>query len=414
MADYFELEPYMLMLLAAAILALLAAVVPVVFLKKHFSPPIMYLIIGIVCYFSFIHLHFEPLDNLELIEKVTEFVVIIALTNTGLKINEPFKWKTWRYAFRLLAITMPLTIVAAVFLGWWIMGLAPATAMLYGAIMSPTDPVLASELQTSEPGEEDSSKSKLGLTAEAGINDGLAFPFTYFAIFAAKEGLDYKEWIGGWLLHDVLLKIVIGVGVGLLCGWVLYKLIFTISKDNETINKISRGILSLTLTLLPYALTEIVGGYGFIAVFVSACLFSDYEKHLRRMNSLHDFNEEIESLVVAVIFITTGVFIAANYTILFEVKILAVALLMVFVVRPLTGYIALAKTGLSNFQKFVLSFYGIRGIGSFYYMAYALTTTPFAQPDMLIDITLATVFLSVIVHGLSARTVQQKIKVYDS
>jgi len=329
-----------------------------------------------------------------------------------LRIKDPFKWRTWRYSIRLLVIAMPFTIIAASFLGWWIMSMAPATAILFGALISPTDPVLASELQTSEPGKKDTSRSLLGLTSEAGINDGLAFPFTYFAIIAFQKGLDFKEWAGEWFLHYFVIKIAMGVIMGLILGWLLYHLIFSISSD-RTVDRISRGILSVALLLLPYALTEAVGGYGFIAVFLSACMFSNCEKSQGNMNSLHDFNEELESFVVAIIFISTGIFIAFNYKIFFKPDIIIVSLSMVLIIRPLAGYLSLIKSGLNNFQKFVLSFYGMRGIGSIFYLAFALKAADFEDSDKLFAITTATIFFSVIIHGISSRSVQKRIKIYD-
>lgn len=411
---YFELEPYTLLLLIGGLVAMLAAIVPTLLRKKYVSAPIIYLLIGAAGFFICQECHVDPMEHLKEIQHITEFVVIIALVNTGLRIKEPFKWNTWKNAVRLLAIAMPLTIVAATFLGWWILGFAPATAMLFGALISPTDPVLASELQTSEPGEEDTSKTKLGLTAEAGINDGLAFPFTYFAIYAAMQGLDYRDWVGEWFLHEFVIKIAVGVIVGLLIGWVLYKIVFSLSEKDDTLSRISRGILSLALIALPYTITEFFGGYGFIAAFFAACMFSNYEKHLHHMIDLHDFNEELESFAVAVIFITIGFFIGLHYQILFDGKILMVALLMVLVVRPLAGYISLVKSGLNPFQKFVLSFYGMRGIGSLYYLAYALTAATFIDAEKLVAITTATIFFSVLIHGVTARSVQKRIKKYDS
>ncbi|MFL9843270.1 cation:proton antiporter [Flavobacterium rhizosphaerae] len=413
MERYFKIEYYDLVLLFAGIIALFAAIVPVIFRNKYFSAPIFYLIIGIAGYFIILHYQIDPLKHLEVLKRLTEFVVLVALANAGLRINEPFKWKTWRHASRLLIITMPITIIAATFLGWWVMGFAPATAMLYGALISPTDPVLAGELQTSAPGEKDNSVSKLGLTAEAGINDGLAFPFTYFAIHASLKGLNYKEWIGDWFLHDFLIKIILGIGIGLLTGWLLFKIVFSTGSKDDTLGRISRGILSLALILLPYAIAEIVGGYGFLAVFFAASVFSRYEKHKKHMNSLHDFNEELESFVVAILFIIIGIFIGMHYRMIIEPKIIAIALLMVLVVRPVVGYLSLIKTNLNAFQKFVLSFYGIRGIGSLYYLAYGLTAIGFEKPKTLVATTTATIFYSVLIHGITARWVQKNIKRYD-
>lgn len=413
MTEYFKIDNYIILLLIAGFIALFASIIPVLLRRKHLSAPISYIVIGVIVYIIYHKHEFHPLEHLSTIKHITEFVILVALMNAGLRIKEPFKWRTWKYSIRLLVITMPLTIVAASFLGWWILGMAPATAMLFGALISPTDPVLASELQTSEPGKRDTSLSRLGLTSEAGINDGLAFPFTFFAIFAYQKGLDFQEWVGEWFLHYFLIKITIGIIIGLASGWLLYHLVFSISND-RTVDKISRGILSVALLLLPYAITEVIGGYGFIAVFLSACMFSSCEKSQEHMNSLHDFNEELESFVVAIIFITIGIFISFHYDIFFKPDILLVSLGMVLIVRPLAGYLSLVNTGLSRFQKFVLSFYGMRGIGSIFYLVYALEAADFENSNKLFAITTATIFFSVIIHGISARTVQKRIKIYDN
>lgn len=413
MDKYFEPESYTLLLLLGGCVALLAAIVPVVLRKRFISAPIVYLLLGGVAYHIFGLYKIHPLEHLETIQHVTEIVVLVALANAGLRIRDPFSWHTWKNTARLLAIAMPLTIIAAVYLGWKFLALAPASAVLFGALISPTDPVLASELQTSEPGKPDKSKSKLGLTAEAGINDGLAFPFTWLAIAMATKGTDYTQWWETWLLHDLLLKTAIGVGAGLLTGWLLYKLVFSVSSRNKTLSKISRGILSLSLVLLPYAIAEIIGGYGFLAVFFAACIFSNYEKHLEHMASLHDFNEELESFAVAVIFITIGIFIAVHSNVLTNWPVMVVAVAMVMVVRPAAGYISLMGAKLNRVQRFALSFYGIRGIGSVYYLAFALTRADFEQPRKLLAVTTATIFLSVIIHGISARWIHKKIERYD-
>ena len=412
MEKYFEADLHKIILFTAGVIALLAAVVPVLLKRKYISAPIVYLAVGAVGYWISGAV-FNPIDNLPVIEYVTEFVVLVALVNSGLRIKAPFKWHTWRYAFRLLIVTMPLTIVAAAFLGWWILGFAPAAAMLFGAIISPTDPVLASGLQTSEPGEEDSSKSKLGLTAEAGINDGLAFPFTYFAIRAASEGTDMSGWLSSWALHDLLARLALGTVVGLLCGWGLYKLVFNISAEKD-IKRISRGILSVALILLPYAIAEYVGGYGFIAAFFAACMFSNFEEHQEHMTSLHDFNEELEAFAVGLIFLTTGVFITLHYRIFYDWQILTVAFSLILLVRPLAGYLALAGTGLNHFQKFVLAFYGIRGVGSLYYLSFALAAAQFADAEKLFAVTTATIFFSVIIHGVTTGMIRKKMKHYDN
>jgi len=409
MEELLNLEYYNYYLVAAGIITLLAAVIPNVFRKKWLTPPILYILIGIAIAFAGRdYTDFDIMMHSNTIRRVSEFVVIVALTNAGLKIKKPFSWQTWKYSFRLLVITMPLTILGAAYISWSFLGLAPAAAILFGAIISPTDPVLASDLQTSRPSKKDLSKIRLGLTSEAGLNDGLAFPFTYFAIFLAAKGLDYNEWIGEWFYIEVLYKIVVGGVIGFLAGWILYKLIFTITSENHH-SRISRGILSLALTLVPYGLTELLGGYGFIAVFVAACAFSNSEVQVKHMDSLHDFTEEIEGIFVAFLFIFIGVYICASFNELIDMTTIATALIVLFIVRPLSGWMALYKTDLSSFEKFALSFYGIRGVGSIFYLMYAFVKADFPNSYELIHITTVVIVFSVLLHGISAALLKKKL-----
>lgn len=401
--------PYNYFLLAAGAVALLAAVVPNVLHRKHLPPAVLYIIIGVAIAFAGReYTNFDLMLDAPIVKRVSEFVVIVALTNAGLKIKKPFAWKTWKYSSRLLAITMPLTIIGAALAGSWILGLAPAAALLFGAVISPTDPVLASDLQTSRPSKKDLSKIRLGLTSEAGLNDGLAFPFTFLALFLVQRGPDYTQWIGEWLYIEVLYKIVAGCLIGALVGWVLFKLIFGAAPESHHA-KISRGILSIALTLLPYALTELLGGYGFIAVFIAACLFSNREDKVKHMDALHDFTEETERIFVAFLFIIVGIYVCATFEKLANFATIATALLVLFVIRPLGGLIAFYRTDLSNFEKFALSFYGIRGVGSVYYLMFAFGEAAFPNSYELIEVTLVVIVLSVFIHGFSASLIQKRL-----
>jgi NhaP-type Na+/H+ or K+/H+ antiporter len=409
MAELFSPDIYIYYLVAAGIITLLASVIPNVFHKKHITPPVLYLFTGIIIALAGReYTDFDIMQHTGIIWRVSEFVVIVALTNAGLKIKKPFSWQTWKYSFRLLLITMPLTIVGSAYAGWWLLGLAPATAVLFGALISPTDPVLASDLQTSRPSKKDLSKIRLGLTSEAGLNDGLAFPFTYFAIFLAARGLDYSQWIGNWLFIEVFYKIAVGGLTGFLVGWALYKLIFRITSESHHSN-ISRGILSFSLTLLPYGLAELLGGYGFIAAFIAACAFSSSEDKANHMDNLHDFTEEIERIIITFLFIMIGIYVYASFDELVNFYTIATALIVLLVIRPLAGWTALYRTDLSSFQKFVLSFYGIRGVGSIFYLMYALRQTTFANSFELIHVTVVIIVISVLIHGLSAATIQKKL-----
>lgn len=414
MTELFTFETYNFYLFVIGIITLLAATIPNILGNRNVTAPIIYLFIGVIIYLlSNNYSSIAVINNVDIIKKIAEFVVLISLTNAGLKIKDPFSWLTWKYSFWLLAITMPLTIIASAYVSWWFLGLAPVTAILFGALISPTDPVLASDLQTSRPSKKDLSKTRLALTSEAGLNDGLAFPFTYFALFIAVKGFDYTLWIQEWILVSVLYKITVGVLIGLLSGWLLYQLIFKLTSKNQQ-SKISKGILSLSLTLLPFAITELLGGYGFIAVFVAASAFSNKERDVLNMDNLHDFTEEIERIFVAFLFVIIGIYMASNIEYLIDYRIILTALTLILIIRPLSGWIALSKTDLNPFEKLVLSFYGIRGVGSIYYLMYALSKTEFEDAQKLTHITAATIILSVFIHGISAAAIQKKLDKNDT
>lgn len=409
----FSFDIYNFHLVIIGIITLLAATIPNLLNNKNITAPILYVLIGVILYcFSNNYSSIAVLNNVEVIRKIAEFVVLIALTNAGLKIRKPFIWNTWKYSFWLLVITMPLTIIASAYLSWWFLGLAPAAAILFGSLISPTDPVLASDLQTTKPSKNDSSKTRLALTSEAGINDGLAFPFTFFAIFMASRTMDYTEWFVEWLWIDLIYKLIAGLGIGLLSGWTLYKLIFSLTSKNQQ-TKITRGILSISLTLIPYGITELFGGYGFVAVFVAASMFSKSEKNSLHMDSLHSFTEEIERIFVALLFVIIGIYMAANAAALWDYHLIITALIIILVIRPISGWIALFHTDLSRFEKFVLSFYGIRGVGSIYYLMFALSVTQFDDAQKLTQLTAVTIIASVFIHGISAATIQKKLDKYD-
>ncbi|MBB3135325.1 NhaP-type Na+/H+ or K+/H+ antiporter [Rhizobium pisi] len=192
------MDLYIVTLTILGVVVLLTAWLPLMMRRLPLSLPIACLAIGALLAWSPFPLlpRFNPLENREFTERMTEIVVIVALMGAGLKLDRPIGWKRWMTTWRLLGIAMPLTIVALAFLGSWILGLGAASALLLGACLAPTDPVLASDVQVGPPqtGEED--EVRFALTSEAGLNDGLSFPFVHLAIalaLAAKEGVSLLQ-----------------------------------------------------------------------------------------------------------------------------------------------------------------------------------------------------------------------------
>lgn len=301
---------------------------------------------------------------------------------------------------------MPLTIAVSAFLGWWGAGLVPASAILLGAILAPTDPVLANDVQTSDPGIPDDSSVRLTLTTEAGLNDGLAFPFTNLAIAVAVLGLAPSAWIVDWLLIDVFYKIIIGGIVGAVCGKFLGFLLFKIP-DKENI-KIADDIFAIALVLFPYAAAELVSSYGFIAVFVSACIFRQNKPEHEYQKKIHQFSVTMEGLVEGILMLIIGGYLVFGVLEPLTLPMIAVSFAIIFIVRPISGIIAFTASDLPKHKKWVISFFGIRGIGSMYYLAYGIYMADFPQSEELWAITIFIVAASVIIHGVSAKPVMER------
>jgi NhaP-type Na+/H+ or K+/H+ antiporter len=418
--SYFELEEYDQNIIYVGIIIFVTGLLPGIIEKKTITPPIIYFFIGIGIFLLPIdyrlgHLAENPWWPL----RITEFGVIVSLTAVGLKLNDPFTVRNWRISRWLLIITMPLTIFLLAAMGYWFLGFIPATAMLFGAVIAPTDPVLAAEVQTPSPDKEDHSESKLALTTEAGLNDGLAFPFTNLAVAMMLAGTAPANWFQGWLAIDVFYKIIVGVGIGFFMGWLLGKALFSFPAIKTKISKISTGMLSLSLTLIPYGVAELAHSYGFLAVFVAACVFRSIEKTHHYLGLLHDFSEEVESLLVAILFVFLGYYMVNYFVVDFHWYMVPAALATIFIIRPLAGMVGLIPTKIPLRKKILVSFFGIRGIGSLYYIFYAFYMIDFPKEKELLALVILIIIFSVFVHGLLAKPAvrwalpNEKIKTID-
>ena len=201
-------DPYILVLTGLGLLIALVAWLPLALKRLPLSLPIVCIGIG-AALFSLPQVTLRPLPLLypEITERFAEFVVIIALMGAGLKIDRIFNWRQWSVTWRLVAVTMPLSILAITLLAGWTMGLPWAIALLLAASLAPTDPVLAADVQVGPPktGEED--EVRFGLTSEAGLNDGFAFPFVHLAVVLAAVAGTNQPWFFEWLGYRVLWEI---------------------------------------------------------------------------------------------------------------------------------------------------------------------------------------------------------------
>jgi NhaP-type Na+/H+ or K+/H+ antiporter len=395
-----ELEAYDVALVIAGLAALGAAVVPRLLHERPLSFPIVYVALGFVAFSLPLGLPDpDPLEHPQVAERVTELTVIVALMGAGLKLDRRIGWRTWASTWRLLAVAMPLTIAGVALAGWWIAGLAPAAAFLLGAVIAPTDPVLASDVQVPGPGDEE-DEVRFALTSEAGLNDGLAFPFTNAAI-AAVGAATLGDWVGGWFLDDVLLKVSIGLVVGLALGKALALFAFRGTRRGRLAEH-AEGFVALGATLLVYGVTELLHGYGFLAVFVASVTLRQHERDAEWHGVLHDYAEETERLLGAALLVLLGGAIHGGILGPISWQGIVVAVLTVFLIRPVTGVVSMVGMPCPPHERLIIAFFGIRGIGSAYYLAHALNEAAFEEGEALWAVVSLIVLLSIVLHGVVA------------
>lgn len=418
-------------LLAGAAL-LLAVVLPTAVSRAAVSAPIVLLLVGaLMGLLPWGDADVTPIGNLAFVEHLTEFTVIIALMGVGLALDrpldlrEPSSWRKWSAAWRLLGIAMPLSIAAVALVGWWMVGLGPAAALLLGAVLAPTDPVLASDVQVEGPtpadaGEapdeiDESDEVRFALTSEAGLNDGLAFPFVYAAIFLASVG-PVTEWGLRWLGWELLGKVTVGVLLGIAVGWLLAKAAFRAPARSLRLAETGEPLLALAAVLLSYGVAEVLGGYGFLAVFTCAMTLRSAERGHEYHAHMHEIVERLERLLTLVVLLLLGVAMTNGILRNLSWEAVSLAVLLVLVIRPLAGLVSMGfrrsscRIGdhvLTAPERLTISFFGVRGVGSLYYLAYATGEADFGDHQLLWSTVAFTIALSVLVHGVSATPVMR-------
>lgn len=400
---------YVLILTFAGIAVFLMVWMPKLSQYTGISYSVFYVLFGYIIYLLFPqHLPNPiPADNLDFTLHLSELIVIISLMGTGLKIDQKFSFKNWSSPLKLVFITLILCVTAVFFLGHYILGLSLASAVLLGAVLAPTDPVLASDVQVGPPNEKYTSKTKFILTAEAGINDGVAFPFSWLAIVIGFSMSGQDVSFLKWFTYDVIYRIAVGVFLGFITGKILGYIVFAASKKHSFL-KTSDGLLALATTLLVYGCTELIYGYGFIAVFVCAITFRHYEKKHAYHEELHSFTDQIERLLLCILLILLGGSVAMGSLENITWQTVAFALTFLLIIRPFFGWLALRKSSLNFRDQLVVGFFGIRGMGSVFYLSFAFTKFDFENKNELWTLVLFTILLSIAIHGFTANTAMKK------
>jgi NhaP-type Na+/H+ or K+/H+ antiporter len=356
-------------------------------------------------------------EQARFIEHITEIAVVISLFTAGLKLDLPLTDPQWRLSLSLATIAMIINIALVAVAAMFILDFSLGAAILLGAILSPTDPVLASDVQIEGSNQRD--RLRFALTAEGGLNDGTAFPFVMLGL-GLMGYHDLGEFGWKWFTVDLVWSIFGGCLIGYLMGLIVSRcILFLRSKhsDKESLD----DFLTLGLIALSYGVAVAAHSYGFLAVFAAGIALrsiskpsinheiakqsdGNIDKEIKAASKLPEkvlsFNEQLERVAEVVVVIILGTLISRD-TFTYAPWIFAIGLLFIF--RPISTLLTIGRSKtVSSFQKKYIAWLGIRGIGSMYYLAYAVTHgLDKGVAKTIADITIGAVMLSIIVHGTS-------------
>ncbi|CAG9179980.1 sodium:proton antiporter [Cupriavidus respiraculi] len=370
-------------------------------------------------------------DHVRALEVITEVAVLISLFGVGLRLRIRMLYPVWRLPIRLATVAMVLTIagVAALGMGW--LGMPLGIAILAGAILAPTDPVLASDVQMATT--EDRDLVRMGLTGEGGLNDGTAFPFIMLGLGLLGHhelGSGLTRWIG----VDLIWATLGGLSIGTVLGWLTSRTVLALRmRFHEAVGL--ESFFTLGLIGLAYGAALAANTYGFLAVFAAGVAMRQVErqenpstppedvigpmqhKELEQIathknkaaaylaQTVSEFSLDVERLAELCVTLIVGAMLTRES---FSVQSLGVALLLIMLIRPLSVYASTAGMRLRPAQRRLTAWFGIRGIGSLYYLAYAMAHAPgLPAADLLLHITLCTVVVSIVLHGSTATPLMQ-------
>ncbi len=371
---------------------------------------IIYLVVGILLGpygLGLIQLRRDEVFNAELLKRLTELVVIISVFSCGLKIVRPIRLGVWGITARLIIFLMPISIFALAAVGKLFLGMNWAEAILLGAILAPTDPVLASEVQLTDTNDQD--ELRFGLTSEGGLNDALAFPFVYFGIHALKDD-NWGNWFQQWVLVDLIWAIAAGIIMGVVVAKSIVWIETRIAKRRPA-DELMEDFVAISTILLSYSLTEMVNGYGFLAVFVAGLVVQRSYRNPEKPLAQLKFIERVEKLLEVGTILLLGSILLFQPMLNYAGQSLLVIIFLFFIIRPVGVWIStIGKRPLGSNRRtlhpgtrWLFGWFGIRGVGSLYYLAYAFGQGLKGEvAEQIAWITYTTIVASVILHGISA------------
>ncbi len=375
-------------------------------------------------------------------EHLTEVAVLVSLFVSGLKLRMPLRHPAWKSAYVLAGPVMLACIGGVTLLCHYLFGLSWGVAVLIGAILAPTDPVLASLVQVNDA--RDSDRLRYGLSGEAGFNDGTAFPFVVFGLMLIAQGQLEADWVGEWALHRLLWAVPAGLLIGFLLGKLVGRVAIYLRTRHTDTAMSPNDSLALALIALAYVGAELAGAWGFLAVFAAGLglrhaeiaaaddsatpseeLINDAVPHLAegglapRALSLDDrqlgqprvaagvlmgdvlaFGGQLERSLEVLLVTMLGVLVSVHW----DWRAVPLGLALFLLIRPLSVMLLMPRRYLDRSQCLTAGWFGIRGIGSLYYLSYAVTHGLLPdEAQTIIGLVLSVVALSIVLHGLSTQ-----------
>jgi NhaP-type Na+/H+ or K+/H+ antiporter len=410
-----EIEPglYELLLLVAGLVVLVGAVLLSLQRGRPFSAALVYLVAGVAIGLLLRAIGFgwyDPIDDAVLFSRAAELAVIVSLFGAGVKLDRALSWRGWRTPVLLLVVAMPLTILGVALLGTWLVGMSVASAILLGAVLAPTDPVLAEEIQVGGPMErEPEDEARFSLTAEAGLNDGLAFPFVMLALIAYERGISQVgTWWLEWFTADFLYAIVVGFVMGTVAGRLIARTTFGVI-DRGWLASPFDAFIAIGAIFAVYGATELIEGYGFLAVFAAGVAIRRFEAGHEVHHRLHEVTLVVEKLAELSVLLLLGSVLPIGGVLELGWPVLLAALGLIIVIRPLAVVISLMATKLPWSQRLYIAWFGIRGLGSVYYLGFAFAVLTPIDARPLFSVVAVAILLSVALHGISGAVLTRRL-----